>query len=285
MSAAPPPISSPPDPYGLDRPVRPLRSAGRNARRTGVVTAVVVIALVVGGLFWLGAFSARTAQGISSSPPYSSALGAASPTAQGASGGPWTIVAGVGIALATNVTEPALNISGEFGSLGCTFSWIGGAPVSVTFPWTPSNVAPGNAGAWAFISTNGALEALVTLVAGSSATNLFTLSGSCAVGFAGLASLPGGIVDSTTAAASADGAGGAGFLVGHPNAERLYTIATVGTPPLSVSIWHVVYSTCPVISHANTTGYQFNITEDATTGVPITSGTTAAVTCTAGPFP
>lgn len=240
---------------------------------------VVVVLLVVGVLFWLGAFSSGAAKGISSNPPYSSAIAAGSSTAHGAPGGPWAVVLGVGIALASNVTEPAANISSDFDVLGCTFAWVGPAPASVTFPWTPGSATAGNAGAWVFVSTNSSLDTLVTLVANTTSTNLFTLSGSCGTEFAAFSALPGGVVDSTTAAISANNAGGAEFLASHTGAERVYAIASASMASFTITVWEVAYSTCPLFANANTTGYEFNVTEDATTGAPIIPGSTGTVSC------
>ncbi|MFZ0699193.1 MAG: hypothetical protein WAN74_03260 [Thermoplasmata archaeon] len=285
MPAAPtapfPSPSGTPDLDALGPPVPPPSSSRRRAQWTAVGAVVVVVVLVVGGLFWLGVFSSGSASGISTNPPYSSALGAASSTVHGASGGPWTIVAGVGIALASNVTEPATNISNEFDTSGCIFAWQGAPPTLVTFPATPAQATPGTAGAWAFVSTNPSLSALVTVVTDAGAVNLFTISGSCAADFALLSSLPGNAVDSTHAAASANTAGGTTFLIAHPEAARVYAIAAAG--PLA--FWDVTYSTCPLISNPNATGLQFNLTEYASTGTPVTPGSTGTVSCSAGPIP
>ncbi len=279
--ATPPPVSGTPGMDAFGPPAPPPGRSRRRARQAAVGAIVIVAMLIVGGLFWLGVFSPGTRPGTSTSPPYSSALGAASSTAQGASGGPWTIVAGVGIALPSNVTESAANISSEFATSGCLFAWQGTPPTSVTFPATPTHAAPGSAGAWAFISTNPLLTALVTLVTDSIATNLFTISGSCAANFALLSSLPGNVVDSPAAAASANAAGGTAFLIAHPGAERVYAIAAAG----SLAFWVVTYSTCPLSSNTPTTGLQFNVTEYASTGTPVMPGSTGTVTCSSGPIP
>ncbi|NNN17453.1 MAG: hypothetical protein HKL79_03745 [Thermoplasmata archaeon] len=190
-------------------------------------------------------------------------------------------MAGVGIALTSNVTESAANISSQFASSGCLFAWQGAPPTAITFAATPRYVAPGSAGAWAFISTHAILTALVTLVVNSSATNLFTISGYYASNFVVLSSLSGNVVDSTSAAVSANVAGGTAFLSAHPGAERVYAVAAVG--PLT--FWVVTYSTCPLTSNTATVGLQFNVTEYASTGTPVMPGSTGTVTCSSGPTP
>lgn len=273
--------SGAPDLDALGPPPSPPPSQSRRGRWTAVGVVVVVAILVVGGLFWLGVFSPRSGPGASASPAYSSALGPASSAAQGAVGGPWAIVAGAGIALTSAVVEPAANISNQFASIGCSFAWEGTPPSTVTFPASPTNATPGSAGAWVFVSTDPSLTALVTLVTGAGAANLFTFSGTCASGVDLLSSLPGGVVDSTAAAASANAAGGTAFLAAHPGAERSYAIAAPG----SLAIWHVTYSTCPLSSGANVTAVQFNVTEYASTGTPITPATVGSVACPSGPIP
>jgi len=274
-----------PDPSTLDHPAEPPGVA-RRRRGVAVGAVVVVVLLIVATLFWLGAFSGPPAAALPATPAYAAALGAANSAARGAPGGPWTTVAGAGLALTSSFTGPAASISSAVASLtGCTFGWVGTPPTAVTFPQTPASAVSGSAGVWAFISVNSTdTAAMVTLVINSTATALFTLSGeTCSSGLTGVSAIPGNVVDSTTAAASADRAGGSAFLANHTAAERSYEIVATGGV-FSLAIWQVVYSTCSPVPGNSSTGMEFSVTEDAASGLVVGPGTTQTVSCASTPF-
>lgn len=265
-------------------PTHPIRPPSAKGRTVAVAAIVVVVILVVGLLFWLGVFSG-TAAGLAGVATYSSAQGAAAGATKGAPGGPWTIVAAGGIAVPGNLTIPAENISSSSIFEGCSFGWVGTPPAAVTIPATPSGTTPGKAAAWLFLATNASQGVLVTLVANATATNLFTVSGSCTSDLDVLSAIPAGVVDSTSAAASANSAGGTTFLKAHPTSAEAYAIASTGSPPFSLSVWEVVYTTCTSLSETGTPGFEFNVTLDATNGEVLLPAQTTSVTCTAPALP
>ncbi|HXQ49002.1 MAG TPA: hypothetical protein VN842_04405 [Thermoplasmata archaeon] len=248
------------------------------------VLAVVVVIVVAVTLAFTGVIPLHGSASPSGTQTFSGSRATAQSAADGASGGPWSLLLVVGIATqsaysgsASNLTEVAGSVTGS----QCTFSGASGTPAPLQAPGV-GNVSQGLAGAWVYMYTNSSGSVLLVSVISGSATVLGTISGAgCNLGSSGLATIPSsGIIDSTTATADAGAAGGWAFLAAHPQANATLLLIG-GYSVLGTSIgatWAVEYLTCALSGAGPVSAPAFLAILSATNGGVIQSQATT-VTC------
>jgi hypothetical protein len=264
----PPGGSPPPSPSTVPSPPR--------RRWVWIAVVVVVLVAVVALLYWGGIFTpGSTAQNVVGSPSsFSQNEHSVGSAASNTSGGPWKLVAAVGINMTTSYSGPDLSSFGAGGS-GCTFSPAQGAPASPTLPSTPRSAVPGTAAGWLFIAIAPSNDVMIYLYAQNTTSALFAGNPACGAEFSGAVSLTStSVVDSTVVAASANADGGASFLAAHPGATELFII----TGSSGAVGWVVEYTTCPLTATSGS-GTQFEQGFEATSGVTIIGPSTTTVGC------
>jgi hypothetical protein len=294
MSTPPAPESAPPIVTpgagaltGPPPPGPPYAAPASPPRRSPMVWAavgvVVVVIVIVLALVLSGALS--PSGGSSSSPrSFSSSRGAAQSTADGSSGGPWTLLLALGFATSSTYSGNVSNLTSVAGSVSgtqCTFSPSPGAPTSLQSGGV-GNVSQGVAGTWLYLYTNSTGAVLLVGTIGGSTSAIGTLTGAgCNLASSGLLPIPStGIVDSTTAASAAASAGGSTFLAAHPQANATFILTggiTIGGTTIGPS-WLVEYLACSLSGSGPATAPLFEAVISATSGGLLEAQTTTA-TC------
>jgi hypothetical protein len=153
--------------------------------------------------------------------PYSTAASNMLAAAAGFDGHTWTIYYGIGIALPYSETYSTTMLEGA--PLGCTISWIGTQPSTLSLPATPSSALVGTAAGYEFVLESTAVPQFNVLAfeVNGVATLLYEESSACV----SIGSNPGTTQPATTTAldspavvAIADRAGGSAFLQQNPTA-------------------------------------------------------------------
>jgi hypothetical protein len=155
--------------------------------------------------------------------PYSTAASDVLTAASGFAGHTWTILIGIGIALAHDETYNTTTLEGA--PLGCTLSWIGTQPTTLTFIATPSSATAGTAATYEFELSSTAVPQVdvVAVVVDGTATLLYEESSACAAFDSNAATTHPTTVntlDSPAAVTIADRAGGSTFLQQNPTAVQ-----------------------------------------------------------------
>ena len=246
------------------------------------IAAVVIVVLLVLVLALTGVLSPGSSG--SSAASFAGSRGSAQSVANGAAGGPWTLLLAVGIATQGTYTGSASNVTGIAGSVSgsqCTYTPAPGAPSSLSAPGV-GNVSLGNAGAWLYLYTNTTGSVLLVTVTGGAATLLGTIAGSsCDLASSGFTAIPSsGIIDSTTASADAGAAGGYAFLSAHPTANATFALIG-GYSILGTSIgatWVVEYLSCALSGPGPASAPSFLAVLSATTG-DVLEARASTVTC------
>lgn len=270
MGYPPPPAGAPPS---------------SRRRRTGVIVAGVAIALaavVVLALLLTGVVPSplHPAGSNSSSPDLSfdQARSIAENDAAATAGGPWTVLAGAGLALWHSTAFWGVNNSGD--------DDCGGNPSSTLYyPSDQAGVGSGLSPLWVVELTNYRGEALNVFVINASVAYSSSYStnpgeGGVSCGsLGGSTGLNGTLVDSTEAAQVAGENGGSTFLQDHPTADVEFVLLNVGTEETGVegvsgAIWEVLYDDCPIFENeAAAGGGEAVAAVNATTGDFITEET------------
>jgi len=254
---------------------------GRPPRPWIPILATVVVVIV--------AFSALWGTGIlnfggGTSPPYppvsyATAAPLAPAPATTAPGGPWTIVAGEGLAVPTQL--PPTNLS-SIGGLSCTFAPVSKGQSNVSIPVTPAGTRPGEAAVWVFFAKNSSLNTvLVITVGGGRSVALGYLTGCGTVtDFTQLDAITGvGVVDSTSVAAEFNANGGTPFLDSETVSFQLFLLLGGFSGTHYAPLWEVKYSTCAVESPSGP-GTWISAYYYATNGTTVTPPTEDSGTCT-----
>jgi len=239
---------TPPAPGVAPSPVGPPPS--RRKTWTVVVAAAVAVIVVVAVLALAGVFSpGSSGSGSTGTPaPFSSAVPAAISAAQAAPGGPWTVVAAEGVAVASEV--PATNES-TIGGGGCTYTPVSGEPSQVSIPATPHGATAGEVSVWVFFAKNASSNSLLFLsVLNGQATALGVVSGCAAVtDFVGLGAISAsGVLDSTTVASDFNQNGGGAFLENNSWQVQLFILIGPSADTGGAAVWDIMYSTCGLTS-------------------------------------
>lgn len=157
---------------------------------------------------------------------YSQAASTILTAAAGFGGDSWSIELGIGIALPSSETLSTTTLGGA--PLGCTISWIGSQPSTLTFPATPSSSSTGTAATYEFVLTSptASFDVVSDVVSGT-ANLLYKETSSCeSEGQNPNAPTPptGAPIDSPAAVALANRVGGTAFLQAHPTAVQEWVL-------------------------------------------------------------
>ncbi|HLM92058.1 MAG TPA: hypothetical protein VK424_08470 [Thermoplasmata archaeon] len=244
-----------------------------------VVVVVVVVILVVGVLAFAGVFtpSSSTGQGLTGTPvSYDQVSSAGANAVQNESGGPWRLVAAVGLGLATSASG---SIAANAVVSGCTATPAPGSPSGGTLPATPTGSPAGSVALWMFIAANSPGDILIIAVTQNATVPLFILSGSCTSEFSDLGSIAGlSVVNSPLIANTTNSAGGSAFLTSHPGTLQTFILFGPGIPHApDMPIWGAEYNTCGLASTG--TGTLFIALYDASSGSPYGSPMTQSTNC------
>ncbi len=180
---------------------------------------------------------------------YASAAPLVISAAAGYRGTSWQVSLGAGIAIPTTYT---INITNATFAGTCGFSFIGTPPSSLTVSGTPSSAASGTAAFYEFYLSAPALPGVMVFafVDSGTATLLYqqTSSPTCLVFGSSAGAIPSNVIDSPTALAYVNAAGGSAFLAANPGAEQEwavygggYSLSSNGTWYSSPPIWEVIY--------------------------------------------
>ncbi len=280
--AAASPAETPPPLYP---PVSPPPVAAPRPRRTAlvvVVAAVVVVVVIVLALALAGVlpFFKGSASGPAT---FGGSRAGAQAVADHYPGGSWVLFGADGVASKNSTSAPTASIAGGLAGTGCTFTAAPGAPTLLTLS-TTSDVSQGVSGSWLFLFKNASgMGVLAIATINGTATVIGSVGGvSCFSGYLGLiGTLGSNVIDSSTAASTANSNGGSTFLAAHPYAFATYSILAgvsflgFGSGPQ----WTVTYSACPLNPLTTSTAQEFTATINATSGALTHAGTTSA-TCT-----
>jgi hypothetical protein len=169
---------------------------------------------------------ARTASGAVAL-PYSTAATDVLVAAAGFDSESWAVTFGAGISLSVAETLSTSTLGGA--PLGCTISWIGAQPPTLTFPATPGSAVAGTATTYEFVLYSPAAPQfdLIADVVDASATLLYTESSACSPDGGsptGAAPSNPATLDSPAAVSIANRAGGSAFLQLHPTAVQEWVL-------------------------------------------------------------
>lgn len=260
MSGDPAPPNPQPAP-AVPLTALPSSSARRPGRRGLTVVAVVVVVLVV----LLAAFLLlRPASngGASAGDSFRAAEAAANGTARGYDSGAYSrLMLAQAVHGNASLSVP---ITGSAGPGACSLRLLSGGSVGV--PATSGSAGNGSASFWEFLYQANASNLLVVVVNQGQASAAFTLNGTgCGQVYPGWQPVPAGAIDSTTAAADANAAGGSRFLARYPDAAGIYVL-TNSLSPGAGALWSIGYTTCPESSVGVGNGSFFAAQVNANTG-------------------
>jgi hypothetical protein len=264
------PAPTPASPGGLGLPTTaPL--APPAGRVVTVVAVVVVVALVLLAALLLLRSSSNGGSG--AGVDFRSAESSANSTADSSGfGNPLEPLLGLAIhgnsSLTTTITGPST--SGT-----CALGLLAGS--SLAIPASSGSAGSGTGNFWEFLYEHNATSFLAVVVSGGQAQAVFVMTGAACVQSLGNGRpLPAGVIDSTTAAADANAAGGSAFLGAHPQAAGFYEVLPqvrgVGAE------WAVGYTTCPESSQATGNSTEFLALLNATSGT-VLQNHTETITC------
>ncbi len=194
----------------------------RRSRRRWVVVAtvaavvIVVVIIVAAVVLHPAAQSAGTTYGTPLL--YSQVAGPAASEQSTMKDGPWTPVDVLGVSTGAS----GVSVPDSQGLTGCTSIWTNSSNFIV--PATPSGAAAGAVSTWIVASENSTGAVLLTLVSsithGIVAANVVLMAGSCTSTFEELGTIPGSVIDSSTAVSEADAGGGSSFLAQYLGDDR-----------------------------------------------------------------
>jgi hypothetical protein len=247
LTAIPSPGSARPIPGG-GIPPAPGNGAPRSTSlviAAVAVTAVVLLALLLGGVF-PGVTS--NPSGHSGPPGTSSERSAeevAATYAEEVAGGPWSLSDAAGID--TTVGFDLSNHTFPLGNASCPLS--GTSITSVDVPGFNGTYSTGFAEAWlvAFYSAMGAGAALYLIVHSGSVGEIGEIRGGGCVPATVAEPLPSGLIDSTDAASAAVAtANGSSYVAAHPRSNASYELSMVsgGVGSMAFPVWEVNFDTC-----------------------------------------
>jgi hypothetical protein len=239
-----------------------------------VVAAVVVVGVAYDGLIpgvQLPGGKGPAGSGSAGAVPYSTAKLAAMNAANSVQGGPWSVAEALAINSIARIQFPAFNGTGG-STVGCTISAASGVgPVSIGA--ASGGVGQGVSPFWEFLLTNSSGAGALVLVQNGSASVYATFHGSqCGLGL--FSSVPATVVDSTTADASANAAGGSAFLQKHPLANATMVLVSVAI----TSVWAIEYATCSPTAASVAPADAFTAVVEASSGTVI-NATSTTTTC------
>jgi hypothetical protein len=255
--------------------------------KIGIVIAVgvvVVVAAVLGGLYAThsGPFQANGSSspggGGGSGETFSQAAALAQPSTSPVSGGPWTLVGGVGVVTSSAITVNDTTLNTSFAGGLCQPHFLSSESSVTSIPSTSTSGSSGTTNAWLIIYANATAGALEVAVFGSVVAPVLTIAvyGSCGLGASAL-SLGANYVNSPAAETTAYNEGGSTFVAAHPsyNVEEIL-VPTVtekidGITTTSGSTWEIAYTDCNVAADDGATlggaaPAQFLASINATTG-------------------
>ncbi|MGP8078775.1 MAG: hypothetical protein ACLQD8_00645 [Thermoplasmata archaeon] len=232
------------------------------------VVAVAVILVLASGVISPPGSSPGVTFG---SPLRSSQAISAGNTAKAfAEDGPWTLYSIIGVG--TDRSSSSGSTAQSLGEQGCTTVWA--TSTSSVVPATASGAPAGQVAWWVLGYDNAAGDLLLSLATNLSGTvqvsNLVILSGSCTSVFTKFGPIPASVIDSTTAASTANTAGGSAFLSDYPG-------STVDMEMIG-EYWVILYSTCGYYGSGGTgTEFEFGIYD--TNGTALPGGGTSPTSC------
>jgi len=258
-SAPPPPPPPPPSTTGSGIAVAAGKAAAKPLPKTLIVVVVIVVAAaaVLGGLFAAGVFnsgsksSSSPGGGGGSGETFSQAASAAAGVTGSVSGGPWTLVGGVGTVLANAVTVNQTLLNSSASASGCHSHLLSQASSVTSIPSTSAAPTSGDSDAWVVWYSNASLGILEVAVFAGTATPILVEStyGSCETSVTSV-SLPSSFVNSPSAASTAYSNGGSAWIASWPtyDIEEILvpgTNITVGSSTTFLpSTWEVTFTTC-----------------------------------------
>jgi hypothetical protein len=226
--------------------------AGRGRRRItlAVVAIVVVVVVVLSVLLW-----PAPGRPVMYGTPLleSQAIGPGEIAQASMAGGPWDLVALVGLGVGTSPSG-----LGHF-LAGCSTVWANSSGFVVVA--TPSNASAGEFAFWLMVATNVSGVALLTGISDTNgtvvATNDLVVEGTCIDQFDAYGAISGSVVDSSVVATAANASGASFFLTNYSVSAQV--VALLGP------YWEVLYTTCSVFSPKGT-GYSLEVLYYASNG-------------------
>lgn len=265
-------------------PPRPPSGASSRAS-PAVVLIIAVAAIVLISAVFVAGFG-RGSTGGSSPSATGSTFSAARSVADrfAAAHGQWTLIEGIGVALANASYLP---YNGTAINATCAPTTLAGTvPTNLSLPAFHGSLTSGEAPIWLFAYTVlGVGGELAIFELGGQVALAVELPTSCDTGLKAFQGITTPIVDSSTAVAAAAAAGGAAFLRAHPVGVSLTMDVIGGFASDNVSVfapeWVVSWTTCSnsiFSSNVSTSGYQFFAAVNATTG-SVVPGSVSNSTC------
>lgn len=260
------PASVPPSPPGW-RPRLPW-----DPGTTIAVAAIAVVLLLLAGLLLAGSSGGGGPPSTTGGVTYVSAVSTGRQA--GSLHGSWELVNTFGLDLANATTVPL-----NFSTLGnCTFTSFSGAlPTSLTIPAFAGSLTSGALAEWLFTYRSPGTGAELAVAVTAGVANLVVeISGAGCPGLgSNITPVPSNVVDSPTAVAALDAAGGSTFLAAHPKGVSLLATLfpfTLGSSAVSV-YWQLSYTTCPVLFSSGPPsghpGVIFSASVNGTTGLVV----------------
>jgi hypothetical protein len=215
-----------------------------------MAVVVVLAVLVAAGVFNSGTSSSSVPDGTPAA--YSSAVSAATAEGRVAVGGPWAVVAGIGVGLSSGISQPN---AGTFVGSGCTYTAPLGASPTVTVLGTPSNATPGKVATWMFFAKNDSGDVILMMIVNNGNASVAVLvtgcSGVSTFAQEGVINAT-NVIDSTTVATEFDASGGSTFLANHTSVTQLFVILGSSSSWGSYPVWEASYTTCSLLAVGGT---------------------------------
>lgn len=240
------------------------------------VAVVVVLSLLLSGVLT----PTHGSTGNPATPTFATASAAAASAASSTAGGPWSLVASLGLDTTLSVTE---NVSGVAES-GCTFASVGTGPppTQVYLPAYSGSFSAGASPFWGMIYVERSTQQMLLIgVLNGTALPVGVASGSCVQTYSNLTDVPPAVVDSSAAASTAWSNGGSAFVAAHSSSTLSQEMIVIGGGKFSGitlgASWVIEYTTCPLNGTGAPSGSQpeFQALIDAESGALETAFTTS----------
>jgi hypothetical protein len=253
MSSVPPPSTSPLPPAVVGTPGTPPPSTPPTPRKglsrpvlieiaAVVIIIVVVLALLLAGIIpglHTGSSSGGTASGTATE---QSAESAAATYAAGVSGGPWSLYIADGVD--TTVGSNTSVSSSGLGNASCPLT--GSKVTNLVLPGYNGTYSDGLAEAWlmGFLSSTGTGAGLFLFVQNGAAADLGEITAPGCVKNSGASPLPGGLIDSTTAASDAVAtSNGSKYVSAIAHSNATYELANAFGSS-AIPVWEIFFYAC-----------------------------------------
>lgn len=240
-----------------------------------VVIIVILAALLFAGVFKSGGGGSA---GMGTAVTFAQAVPVAASEGQTAVGGPWTIVAAIGIGVSSGVTQTS---PATFSGSGCTYSTPSGASSVASVLGTPSNATAGAVATWVFLAKNASANVTLMVEVSNGQASLWAFVTGCSgvSTFASMGSIAaGGVVDSSAVATEFNANGGSAFLKNATSVTQFFILLGASTATSGSAFWEVSYSTCSLLATSGT-GSDLVALYYATSGSVFSGPTASQVTC------